>query len=497
MPTRSTLSLARRSFAATIVTVLFVASSLQRVGGAAEPLTPETFEKLSGLHFGYRPGDVPESELASLPSSFPDGQPGDMTMYEPTGGYRDEIGLVTKSAARWAITFDKRAEANMIANAKSSKWFPIHQQDPVHGGPVRFDLNPYKSVVSSSKGDTALKPDPVGNPRIVVDSAHEPHFLYFYALLMRARGDDQAFRWALEEMKYWCAWNYVHMTDNGRGFSKGIFSPIATQPRGAAWSLAALFQLYHVLPKDDPWYPSVKASVEQNILFLDGNYRRGIYDNGPFKPYYDWPASAFKNELGLLQGRDTAYGEGFDGKRQMIGAFQAAFQTQVVLFGYGLDLDLGEPAKSAFHDLALFVARWPVILFGPPHTPGAYDWRRAGEYSMAVGTMRADGLWDYFTNGGQLLDANYGRLPPLPDDRLFRQHDENGALDSIATSFVDNLVPALGLAVDLGAPGAAEAYARAESAAQWPRGGAYQFAILPKGRYFRHPPAQHPASAQR
>ncbi len=466
--------------------LLFV-SAAGTAAPAGEPLTPATFEKLSGLHFGFRAADVPESELAALRQSFPDGQPGDMTMHERDGGYRDEIGIVTRSSALWAITFDRRAEANMIANAKSSRWFPIHLQDPVHGGPVRFDLNPYKSLTASTKGDDKVRPDAVGNPAIIVDTAHEPHFLYFYALLMRARGNDAEFRWALEEMKYWCAWNYLQMTDHGRGFAKGIFNPIATQPRAAAWSLAALFQLYRVLPKDDPWYPSVKYSVEQNVLFLDGNFRLGNYDNGPFAPYYDWPSKAFRNTLGLLQGRDPAYGNGLDGKRQMIGAFQMAFQADVVLFGHGLDLDLGEPAKSAFRELALFVARWPVTLFGPAKTAGAYDWRRAGEYSMAVGTLRADGFWDYFTNGGDLLQANYARLPPLPDDRAFRQHDENGPLEGIPTSFVDDLVPALSLAVDLGAPGAAEAYARAESAVQWPRGGTYQFAILPKGKYFRPP----------
>ncbi len=478
-----------RLAAAAGVALALACTPLRAAAPAPEALTPATFEKLSGIHFGYRPGDVPESELAALPQSFPDGKPGDMTMSERDGGYRDEIGLVTKSAARWAITFDKRAEANMIANAKSSRWFPIHLQDPVHGGPVRFDLNPYKSLTASTKGDDQVKPDPVGNPAIIVDTAHEPHFLYFYALLMRARGNDAEFRWALEEMKYWCAWNYLQMTDHGRGFAKGIFNPIATQPRAAAWSFAALLQLYRVLPKDDPWYPSVKYSVEQNILFLDGNFRRGDYDNGPFKPYYDWPSKVFRNTLGLLQGRDPGYGNGVDGKRQMIGAFQMAFQAQVVLFGYGLGLDLGEPAKSAYRDLALFVARWPVTLFGPAHTPGAYDWRRAGEYSMAVGTLRPDGFWDYFDNGGAMLDANYARLPPLPDDRSFRQHDENTPLDSIATGFVDDIVPALSLALDVGAPGAADAYARAESAVQWPRGGAYQFAILPKGKYFRPAPA--------
>ena len=428
---------------------------------------------------------MPEAELAALPQSFPDGQPGDMTMDEQGGGYRDEIGMVTKSAARWAITFDRRAEANMIANARSSKWFPIHGQDPVHGGPVRFDLNPYKSFASSTRGDTAVKPDAVGNKAIHVDTAHEPHMLYFYALLMRARGNDAEFRWAVEEMKYWCAFNYLAMTDNGRGFAKGIFNPFATQPRASAWSLAALFQLYRVLPKDDPWYPSVKHSVEENIVFLDDNFRLGVHDNAPFKPYYDWPSRAFKNSLGLLQGRDANYGNGADGKRQMIGAFQQAFQSQVILWAYGLDLDLDEPAKTAFRNLAHFVARWPVLLFGPAGTPGAYDWRRAGQYSVAVGTLRADGLWDYFANGGEVLEANYGRLPPLPDDRAFRGHDTNAPLDSIATTFVDNIVPALSLAVDLGAEGAAAAYARAESATQWRGGSAYQFAILPKGRYFR------------
>ena len=448
-------------------------------------LTPESFEALSGLHFGFRAADVPEAELASLPPSFPDGQPGDMIMDEGTGGYRDEIGIVTKSAARWAITFDARAEANMIANARSSKWFPIHVEDPVHGGPVRFDLNPYKSKASSIKGDYAVKPDLVGNKAIHVDPAHEPHMLYFYALLMRARRADPKadaeFRWALQEMKYWCAYNYLAMTDNGRGFAKGILNPLASQPRASAWGLAALFQLFHVLPKDDPWYPSVKYSVEQNILFLDGNFRLGTYDNSAFKPYYDRPTGSVRNTLGLVQAPDSAYA---DGKRLMIGAFQAGFQADVILFGQRLDLDLDPPVKAAFRDLALFVARWPVLLFGAANTRGSYDWRRAGEYAMAVGTLTPAGPV-YFDNGGQVLAANDGHLPPLPDDHAFRNHGGNQPAEGIATGFVEDILPALAMAVDLEAEGAEVAYARAASATQWPGGTSYQFSVLPRGRWFR------------
>ena len=448
-------------------------------------LTPETFEALSGLHFGFRATDVPEAELAALPATFPDGQPGDMAMSEAGGGYRDELGIVTKSEARWAITFDARAEANMIANAKSSKWFPVHFQDPVHGGPVRFDLNPYKSLASSKRSDTSVVADPVGNKAIFVDVAHEPHMLYFYALLMRARGNDVEFRWALQEMKYWCAFNYLKMTDNGRGFAKGILNPIASQPRAAAWGLAALFQLYRVLPKDDPWYPSIKYSVEQNILFLDGNFRVGNYDNAPFAPYYNAETGSLRNELGLMQRHDDAYGAGADGKQLMIGAFQAGYLAQVVLFGARLDLDLSDEARSAYRQLASFVARWPVLLFGPANTPGAYDWRRAGEYAISVGTLQAAGRATYFDDGGQVLAANYGRLPALPDDHAFRDHDTNHASDGIATGFVEDILPALAMAVDLKADGAEAAYARASSATQWSGGASYQFSMLPKGRYFR------------
>jgi hypothetical protein len=448
----------RRSLAAT--GLLAISSIFACVVGARaaapspEALTPQSFEKLSGIHFGFRPADVPEAELAKLPQSFPDGQPGDMVMDEAGGGYRDEIGLVTASSARWAITFDKRAEANMIANAKASKWFPIHVEDPVRGGPVRFDLNPYKSLNASIKGDMNVKPDTIGNHAIHVDVAHEPHMLYFYALLMRARGNDAEFRWALQEMKYWCAWNFLNNTDHGRGFGKGIMNPVSNQPRGAAWQLAALFQLYRVLPKDDPWYPSVKYSIEQNIIFLDGNYRLGTYDNSAFTPYYDLPKGFLKNKLGLMQGPASPYGRGADGKTGVIPAFQAGFQAEVILFGYGLDLDLNSEA-------------------------------RAGEYAMSIGTYGPNDSFAFVNDSGELYEANYGRSPPLPDDKVFRNHDDNRPLEGIATSFIENIVPALSMAVDMGAEGAAEAYARAESATQWSGGTSYQFGILPKGKYFR------------
>jgi hypothetical protein len=197
------------------------------------------------------------------------------------------------------------------------------------------------------------------------------------------------------------------------------------------------------------------------------------------------PKGWLKNALGLVQGPANEYGRGADGKSVMASAFQAAFQAQVILFGYRLDLDLNDEAKAAFRNLATFVARWPVILFGPAGTKDAYDWRHAGEYAMVVGTFQPAGMPVYFDSGGALYQANYGSLPPLPDDRSFRLHGESRPIDAVATGFVDNIVPALSMAVDLGADGAAAAYARAASAVQWPGGGAYQFAILPKGRYYR------------
>jgi hypothetical protein len=240
-----------------------------------------------------------------------------------------------------------------------------------------------------------------------------------------------------------------------------------------------------VLPKDDPWYPSVKYSVEQNILYLDGNFRLGNYDNAAFKPYYDVATGRLRNGLGIMQGPSPAYGAGPDGRHMMIGAFQAGYQAQVVLFGARLDLDLSDEAKAALRELATFVARWPVLLFGPADTPGAYDWRRAGEYSIDVGTIRPDGSLGYFENGGQVLAANYGGLPPLPRDRAFRDHDSNRVAEGIATGFVEDILPALSMAVDLKAEGAEAAYARAASATQWAGGASYQFSMLPRGRYFR------------
>ena len=113
------------------------------------PVTREAYEAITKLHPGYHA--VPENVLAALPASYPDGTPGEMTYYEPTTGYRDEIGIRAKSSQLWAISMDPRARANMIANAHASKWFPIHFSAPGEPGkPVRPWLYPNKSLTAST-----------------------------------------------------------------------------------------------------------------------------------------------------------------------------------------------------------------------------------------------------------------------------------------------------------------------------------------------------------
>jgi len=456
------------------------------------PVTREAYEAITKLHPGYHA--VPENVLAALPASYPDGTPGEMTYYEPTGGYRDEIGIRAKSSQLWAISMDPRARANMIANAHASKWFPIHVSAPGEPGtPVRPWLYPNKSLTSSTTNDMALLPDTVGNPKIIVDIPHEPQFLFDFTLLMKLEGNAQEYAWGLNEMKYWVAYNYLKMVDNQRGFTKGIFLPGsgAVTPRGAAWQARSLFMLALVLPDNDAWRPWVIRSIEENILFLDGVFRTGDYDlkgpRGDLFGYGSVEKGAYRNDFGLMAPSNAGYGTGVDGHTAYVGQFQSAFQAQVWLWGYRLGLPLRPEVQKTFDVFARWVAKFPIMMFGKPDDPASYDYRRAGPYVLAVGKVRQDGVGvAFFKTPAEFYAANTVGLAPLPpDDHSFR----DGAVEAgeFGGRYVDMLVPALTMAVEIGVPGAADGYARLKASKQFRLGGSYPFCYLPQGEYYDAP----------
>lgn len=459
------------------------------VAPARQAVTREAYEAMTKLHPGYRA--VPEAVLAALPASYPDGIPGEMTYYEPTTGYRDEIGIRAKSAQLWAISMDPRARANMIANAHASKWFPIHVSAPGEPGqPTRPWRYPNKSITASTTNDMAVLPDTVGNPKIVVDIPHEPQFLFDFTMLMKLEGNAQEYAWGLNEMKYWVAYNYLKMVDNQRGFAKGIFHPGsgAVTPRGAAWQARSLFMLALVLPENDEWRPWVVRSIEENILFLDGVFRTGDYDlrgpKGDLFGYQSWAKGAYRNDFGFMAPNNNGYGLGADGKTAYLGQFQSAFQAQVWLWGYRLGIPLRPEVQKTFDTFARWVAKFPIMMFGKPDDAASYDYRRAGPYALAVGKLVDGGQGvAFFKTPAEFYAANTVGLPALPkDDRSFR----DGAVEAgeFGGRWVDMLVPALSMAVDIGVPGAADGYARLKAAKQFKLGGSWPFCYLPNGEYY-------------
>lgn len=479
------------------------------IGPAPSPpptLTPATFTTLSGLHFGFHPNEVLEAELASIRTDLPVSTADivDCAAYMPGTGARPDLGVVTLPSARWAVCMDSRARANMVSNAKASANFPMHWTSS--GLPARFDLLPDAS-------DSDLTPDPLGptappssnNPAgVTLDFAHDPHLLYFYALLMQAEGNTDEFQWALTEMKFWTAAHYLKMPPNMRGHSKAIFS-FQQQVRQAAWGLAHLFQTYIVMPDDDAYKPSYLTSIQENIKFYNGVFNPAAaaeYDLSSFAPNYNQPTSWFRNNLGAMAGQSNpeGYGYGDSGNAIIAGGFQLGFITTVWLWAYKMFLKGKIPGLSSdvqlqFHQLAAWTAKWPIGLFGAKNTAGQHDFRRAGYYTVLLGDGYVDnagrGGLNYYPDFGALHSANQDFWGALPDDNILRHHDSNDPEETLGYSYFENVYPALSLACDCWvlapteykaayAPAVA-AYARLTNATIWNAAGStYHFGILPE-----------------
>lgn len=450
------------------------------------PVVPQMTDKVrrrAHLDIGV---DIPKSVLAALPASFPKkfavvagghNSIGTVPAYMATGGANPNIGLVPAHAARALASGDRRAVLNTLAEADAFFTWPVHYRDEKTGRPLVYTDHPYASVTSSDRRDMIANS---GQNVFQPDQAHQPHPLFVAYLLT---GEP----YYLDEMLLWDSWNYLFGTDTGR---LGPLSLIRTdsgyQTRAAAWVLVARGQLLSVLPKDNPSYPAILASIEVNARIYKERFIDGTFDESTllYSPYLKGGA---KNELGLFCS-DPTYGVAPDGSVVPTG-WMNAFMVQMWAYLHTLELPLSAKGKADLEAVMRFGFKFEKRL-GPQ---GGWDVRRMGAYGFPAGTM-VDGHIRWYADHHETYRHQVARLPPLPaGSKLMVAHDSNMSIEGFG-SFEANEWPALAFAkMYSDDDGAFDAVIATDSFRQLAPGFDPQWAIFPPGmsvsKILKHEPA--------
>jgi hypothetical protein len=256
-------------------------------------------------------------------------------------------------------------------------------------------------------------------------------------------------RWYfMEEIQFVATLNYLKNTDTARLKARGIFQSTAgaNTTRGAAWAIRSLAQAACITPDDDTTLRNeFLASLQANI---DWNHARYVAQpNNPYgwvQPYSDY----------------TGVGEGVN--------FEAAWMQDfcTAAFGYAKAIEPALPAASSQRLTEFFAwkARSIIGRLGGG-APADYLCANAAPYTIAVApTDKPD-----FVTGSGPWHASWGAIyaAKMKAPNLGVAPGLRGGHFPEAARYWGNPQPAIAYAVQHQIPGAAEAYQRMTSAANW------------------------------
>lgn len=362
--------------------------------------------------------------------------------YMPTTGGRRDIGPLPGWDVVYLLSADARLWPMVEGTADLAGSWPIHYRDRATGRPPTLDDHPRMTILGDPQysGDDAF-PECAGScdTPMTPDSSHQPSFGYLAYLL----GGDRAH---LEELQFWADYDLFETNPDYRHEADGLVFP--GQVRAQAWSLRTIAHAAWVTPDADPMHAYFVDKVQRNIDWYTATVVHGDESNA----------------LGVLHGFAYLDGRG-------VAPWQDDFFTwtvaQLVIMGF-------ESAR----ELALYKARFPVGRMTAPMC-----WVQVGAYELVVREVDGGPVYDWPATAAANLDPAAAGTEcgsaAMFEALGLRQGEVTGYADS-AEGYPSNLQPALAAAAELGAPGAAEAWATFAARTITPDYSAEpQFAVVP------------------
>lgn len=400
-------------------------------------------------------------------------------------GGRPEIGPLPSWYAAALLSQDRRAKALMLAVADHAASFNnAHRRDtstgPSGGQPldvIHFPGSTLLGTSSDSKngetGQIEKLPVLTTTSNMQPDASHQPSMSYLPYLLT---GD----LFYLEEMHFWCNFNVYANNPGYRAYEKGLLYP--DQPRGQAWSMRTMAQCAAVTPDNYHSKPFFNYWLGNSLDWYNGTFT-------------DNPSA---NKLGIMTQAALVYPKPHSGSnvKRAIGNFQDDFFTTSISHVS----ELGFPKATR---LLMWKAKWQVSrIIGA----GAC-WIDSCYYSPTVRDDEASPLYETIEQVMNATLTDAARALPCDTVERFLQIEKDegristaadwkkGELGSYPTwglGAAAQYQPALAAAVDVGYPGADDAWLVYDSRSNeqlW--GDVANFAIVPRG-YTAPPPPSDP-----
>lgn len=418
----------------------------------------------------YRVTKPDESLLAALPQTFVPLQQGNYPGAMGTAGYHPPIGILPQWDVLYLTSSDDRAFRGLILNAYSAGRYGIHFRDEKTNRPIRFSSYPNLVLGGNGEGLTgtgasskeSYTPAATGTVPATWTSTHHPSVGYM-AYLMTGRF------YFMEEVQFAATIHFLKNTDIVREFSKGILKTDAgaSTTRGMAWSTRTLAQAACITPDDDaPLRTEFLGSVESNI-----DYYHRVYVAQP------------NNTYGFLAPYTDYSGVGDN--ILMVSTWQQDFVTAA--YGYLQDMEPAVSSASKTKLTAFFQWKSASIVGRLGHTGVVteYPFTDAAPYTIAIAPSDTvdfeGGTGPWYPNWGAVYSATKGwsATNSVASNVLI------GGNFPEASSYWGNSTPALAYAVEHGAPGAKEAYARLTGASNWnlleaSYNGAPEWSVVPR-----------------
>lgn len=388
------------------------------------------------------------------------------TQQMPDTGAHDDIGPLPRWAAVYLLSQDATARVVTLGMGDLGGSWSIHYRDRKTGLPVSLDDHPYVSS-TDSRADTrnpatgayeqaapcAARPADACASPYVDDTAHQPSFAYLPYVIS---GDY----YYLEELQFWATYNFVTQTPGYRELARGLFYQ-GQQERAQAWSLRTLGQVAYITPDRHPLKAYFNDKLQQNIAFFHRLYVLGQPNRfGALRPSYSYPAASPWMDDFWTWTAGYLVQLGFDAARPLA-QWKARFPVQRMGFG----------SDRADDYCWIFAAPYHLLIAPDENAPMFQTIREAYRHTVARGAAGHDG----FDDRG---------LPCASPAQAAALGLQVGEMDGYATSpagYPAQLQPALAAAVDLGLPGAPEAWARFEARSAKPDYRVYPvWAIVPR-----------------
>jgi hypothetical protein len=363
--------------------------------------------------------------------------------YMPGAGGRRDIAPLPGWTARYLISQDEQAKIPMLGTSEQAGSFSIHIRDKTTDRPVSLNAYPQLAILSNQPFPAV----PCSASDVFCDTpyepevAHQPSLSYVPYLVT---GDH----FHLEELQFWANWNLFYWGNHGG--AQGLM--VYDQVRAQAWGLRTLGHAAYATPDSDPLKAYFVEKLNNNISWFNQNYT-----NNPQAPALGY----------LLHNNDSSSVEYFstwmdDFFTWSVGhVVNLGFTQARSLFDYKARFPVGRMTDpgycwvlaSTYWTFALNAQNAPFPSWMAYRESVIRNWRQSFGIE-AVGSDSAPGMSDARIDALIAAECNSQTMADLLGLR-------RGAMIGLGWhpgAYVANLQPAVAIAAELSAQGAATAW---------------------------------------